>query len=279
MQIGPRLGALILGAVVLAAPAAHAWQQAEPDPETRAAQAIASLDEAVDDRNAAAVQQALRVIEQVYGSVQPKTVKKLGRAVTRMFKEYVPRIETDLPPTAPLPGDDPQPVNMDATREVIECYTLAVGVMHDKPEGADVLLPLLKLKHVKEIPRITALVVEGLGYRRDPALTKTLAAFLGDGSPEVASAAATALAQMQDNPQADRVVAVKALLDAYEAAEVAAAKEQRRTKPDDPHPAADHLALLDVPFGEALKSLTRQRFETPAEWMAWFAAHGKEPDW
>jgi hypothetical protein len=279
MQIGLSLGALFLGTLVLGAPVARAWQDAGPDPEKRAAEAIVLLKDAVDAEDAAAIQAALRVLEEVYGSVQPKTVKKIGRAVTQMFKDYVPRIEIDVPVTAPLPGDEPEPVNMDMLRDVVDCYTLAVGVMHDKPEGADVLLPLLKLKHVKEMPRITALVVEGLGYRRDASLTKTLAKFLGHESAEVASAAATALAQLQDHDQADRAVAVEALLEAFEDAETAVAKERRRTKEDDPHPAADHLALLEVPFGEALKSLTRQRFDTPAEWKAWFDAHGREPDW
>jgi hypothetical protein len=278
-KTGLRFGALMLGAVVVCAPAVRAFQDAAPDPEEQAAEAMDRLKDAVADRDAAAVQQLLRALDEVYGSVQPKTVKKIGAAVTRLFKDFVPRVEIDVPVTAPLPGDEPEPVNMDAMHEVLACYTLAVGIMHDKPEGADVLLPLLKLKHVKDLPRTTALVIEGLGYRRDPQLTKTLASYLGDAAPEVAGAAAGALAQLQDHPQADRVVAVKAILDAFDAAATAVEKEQRRTKPDDPHPAADHLSLLEVPFGEALKSLTRQRFDTPAEWRTWFAEHGKETDW
>jgi hypothetical protein len=233
----------------------------------------------VDDRDAAAIQAALRVVEDVYASVQPRTVKKIGAAVTHMFREYEPRIERDLPATAPLPGDDPQPVDMDATREVIACYTLAVGVMHDKPEGADVLLPVLRLKHVKAMPEITALVVEGLGYRRDPGLTKDLAGYLDHEDAGVAGAAATALAQLQDHPQPERLAAVRAIIEAFEEADKQVAKEQRRVREDEPRPAADRLARLEVPFGDALKTLTRQRFDTPAEWRTWFAEHGREPDW
>jgi hypothetical protein len=279
MQIGLRRLALALGILGAGAPASGAAQDAGPDPELRAAQAIAALRSAVDDRDAAAIQAALRVFEDVYAGVDPKTVKKIGAAVTHMFRKYEPRLESDVPATAPLPGDDPQTLDMDATREVIECYTLAVGVMHDKPEGADVLLPVLRLKHVMAMPEITALVVEGLGYRRDPGLTKELAAYLGHEDAAVAGAAATALAQLQDHAQPERLAAVRALIEAFEAAGKEVAKEQRRVRKDEPHPAAERFARLEVPFGEALKSLTRQRFDTPAEWRAWFAEHGREPDW
>ncbi len=239
----------------------------------------------MEERKAAPVKDALLKLDPLWKDLSPKTVQKAVKAIGTMFAKLRPQIEIDVDvgldgPGRRFPPDDEEDKYAEDSREpVLECYRTAVGLLHDKPEGPAALLPVLKLPHVKEWPDVQALVLQGLGFREDPALFKDFEAYLDHASAAVATQAARALGRYADQPIDLRRRAVEALIRALEAADKAVAREAGKVREGDPTPAADYRALLFVGFHEALMALTRQNFDKTAEWRAWFVAHGKETTW
>ena len=279
--------------VAAVAPVAAAAAQAKPKtPDTSAAdeqatEAIALLAKAVEERDAEAAQAQLRRYEELWSKVSPKLLKKVIDSVVALFKDFHPRDDFDLELQPRLPGDiAPREVEDTGRAELLATYRLAAGVLYDKPEGREVILRLLKIPHVRKWPDVVATLVEGLGYQPDAGLTAVIKPYLDDPSPMICGAAASALSQLHDEPMAVRREAVAALVKAYSAAQEAADKERRRTKPQagdegesPPTPAADRLVLMEVPFGLSLQKLTRQSFPNPAGWQQWFDEHGKDANW
>lgn len=295
-----RLLAIVCALVLLPAPAAFARaaaavtvaQSKAKAPDTsaadqQAAEAIALMDQAIEERNAEAAQTQLRRYEELWGKVSPKMLKKVIGSVVALFKQFHPRDDFDLELQPRLPGDiAPREVEDTGRRELLQTYRLAAGVLYDKPEGREVILSILKISHVRSWPDIVATLVEGLGYQPDAGLTAVIKPYLDDPSPMICGAAANALSQLHDEPIAVRREAVAALVKAYSAAQEAADKERRRAKPQagdegesPPTPAADRLVLMEVPFGLSLQKLTRQSFPDPAGWQQWFDEHGKDATW
>ncbi len=267
-----------LAVVCLAGAAAPLMPDDGPD-ETALAM-VAQIDAALDAHDAEAIQDALRRLEGVYAQVGDKTLKKVLKAVGQVFREFKPRIDAGLPVLPPAPGDTGDEVILEDPRvEILACYRMAVGLMYDKPQGADVLLPVLKLPHVKNWPEVVALIVQGLGYRQDPTLTKAIAPWLAADSAALASAAAAALGQLHEKPVEARREAVAALVDEFQRAYDEAAKEARKLREGDAAPAADRLASMQVAFTESLTMLTRATCADPPAWSAWFSARGRESDW
>lgn len=281
------------GAVVAVAPVALVVAQAKaktPDTseaDAQATEAIELMAKAVEERNAEAAQVQLRRFEELWGKVSPKLLKKVIASVVALFKEFHPRDDFDLELQPRLPGDiAPREVEDTGRAELLATYRLAAGVLYDKPEGREVILTLLKIPHVRKWPDVVATLVEGLGYQPDAGLTAVIKPYLDDPSPMICGAAANALSQLHDEPMAVRREAVAALVKSYSAAQEAADKERRRTKPQagdegesPPTPAADRLVLMEVPFGLSLQKLTRQSFPDPAGWQQWFDEHGKDANW
>jgi len=261
--------------------------QAAPDTskaDGEAAEAIALLDKAVEDRNATVVQEQLRHFEDLWRSISPKMLKKVTTSVVGFFKNFKPRNDYDLPLEPTRAGDEPRVVEDTGREELLASYKLAAGVLYDKPEGREVIQQVLKIPHVRAWPEVVAILVEGLGYQPDTGLTAVIRPYLDDPSPLICGAAAKALAQLHDEPIAVRREAVGALVKAYSAALDAAEKEKRRAKPAAdgetvPTPAADKLVLMEVPFGLSLQKLTRQSCTGPAAWQKWFDEHGKDANW
>ena len=282
-----------VGAVAAVAPVAPVVAQAKsktPDTseaDAQAAEAIELMSKAVEERNAEAAQVQLRRFEELWDKVSPKLLKKVIASVVALFKEFHPRDDFDLELQPRLPGDiAPREVEDTGRAELLATYRLAAGVLYDKPEGREVILTLLKIPHVRKWPDVVATLVEGLGYQPDAGLTAVIKPYLDDPSPMICGAAASALSQLHDEPMAVRREAVAALVKAYSAAQEAADKERRRTKPQagdegesPPTPAADRLVLMEVPFGLSLQKLTRQSFPNPAGWQQWFDEHGKDANW
>jgi hypothetical protein len=255
--------------------------------DTQAAEAIAAMAKAVENRDAPAVRAQLQVYEELWRRVSPKMLKKVITSVVAMFKGFKPREDYDLPLEPVLPGDEPRVVEDTGKQELLDAYRLAAGVLYDKPEGREIIQTILKIPHVRQWPEVVALLVEGLGYQPDTGLTAVIKPYLDDPSALICGAAAKALAQLHDEPIAVRREAVAALVKAYSAAQEAADKERRRSKPQDdeggaetqPMPAAERLALMDVPFEMSLQKLTRQSFPDPKGWQEWFDQHGKDATW
>jgi hypothetical protein len=244
---------------------------------------------AVEARDAAAAQAQLRRYEDLWRRVSPKMLKKVTTSVVAMFKGYKPRDDYDIPLEPQRAGDAPKVVEDTGRQQLLETYRLAAGVLYDKPEGREVIQSVLKISHVRAWPEVVATMVEGLGYQPDAGLTAVVKPYLDDPSSVICGAAAKALSQLHDQPIDVRREAVAALVKAYSGAQEAADKERRRASPqkdsgDDqaapsPSPAAERLALMDVPFGQSLQKLTRQTCPNPKCWQDWFDQHGKESTW
>ena len=280
--------ALLIGAGASPA-AAQAAPKAQAAPDTskadgQAVEAIAALDQAVEERNAPAAQTQLRKFEELWRSLSPKMLKKVITSVVGFFKNFKPRTDYDIPLEPTRPGDEPRTYEDTGRQELFESYRLAAGVLYDKPEGREIIQQVLKFPHVRAWPEVVAILVEGLGYQPDTGLTAAVRPYLDDPSPVISGAAAKALAQLHDEPIAVRREAVAALVKSYSAALEAAEKEKRRAKPSTdgetpPTPAADKLVLMEVPFGLSLQKLTRQTCTGPAAWQKWFDEHGKDATW
>lgn len=270
-------GPAILALAVVAAPTIHVPAPDEKEVEA----ALEQLDDGIDDREPAPIQDALQRLDTLYAELTSRDRKKVVRLVKAVFSKYRPRKE--MPGSVVRTGrEDPFgdiQVEDEARAAVLATYRLAVGLMFDKPEGADVLLPALKLNHVKDWPEVQMVILQGLGFRADPELTKLFAGYLEHDHPYISGTAAESLGQLAGQALDARRPAVKAIVDAYSDAESAATKEARKVKEDDPTPADDRLAILWVSFNEALKALTGEGHDTPTAWREWFAAHGKGSDW
>ncbi|MGQ0553625.1 MAG: HEAT repeat domain-containing protein [Planctomycetota bacterium] len=279
-----------LAAVLLLAPwfTAVALQEAPAGPEELAArqaadaaalESVTQITVGIRDRKPDAILKALMALEPIHLQLSEKVLKRVDKALLAIFKDFEPRESVDLPLQPPLPGDDPIVIGPDPREEVRDCYVMSIGLLYDKPGGAAILLEVLKLRHIKEWPELHARVLEGLGYRRDPVLIKELSTHLVDPSPVVASAAAMALGQFNEAPVAVRRQAVAALIAALEKADAAVVKEARRSKGDEPRPAAERVAAMAVGFSDALKMLTRQSHADTKAWKSWFTSQGAEDTW
>jgi hypothetical protein len=289
MRALPRLAAL---AVLLALPAAGAAQAASAQQaqgadaaaEATAAEALAKIKKGTEERTPEPIKAALVQLDPLWKQLSPVTIQKVVKAISTMFSKLRPQIEYDVDvglddPNRANPPDEPDKYEGDSREPVLDCYRTAVGLLSDKPEGPAALLPVLKLPHVKEWPDVRALVLQGLGFREDPALLKDFETYLTDPSPLVASQAARALGRYFDKPMDVRRRAVGSMISALEAADRAAAKEAGKVREGDPTPAADYRASIYVGFHEALLALSHQSFEKTAEWRAWFSEHGKDAAW
>jgi len=268
------------------APRAQQARGAEDEAaEATAAEALAKLRKGIEERTAEPIKAALIQIDPLWKQLSPTTTQKVVKAVSTMFSKLRPQIEYDVdlrandPNRVDRPDDEPDKYAGDSREAVLECYRTAVGLLADKPEGPATLLPVLKLPHVKEWPDVRALVLQGLGFREDPALLKDFEAYLTDASPAVASQAARALGRYFDKPMDVRRRAVGSMISALEAADKAVAKEAGKLREDDPTPAADYRASIYVGFHEALLSLTRQTFDKTEDWRKWYSEHGKDASW
>ncbi|RKY22401.1 MAG: hypothetical protein DRQ55_01190 [Planctomycetota bacterium] len=235
---------------------------AQAGPEDLAADALDALKQGLKSYEMASVEQALLDLDTVYDKVSAKTVKEIGKAVTKVFK------------TKPRPARE----QLEDTREeLIDSYHLAIGLVFERPEGAALLSAALKQRHLDDWPEMRASLIEGLGYRRDPGLLKTFSKLLDEESPLVANAAAGALAQLAEEPIAVRRSAARAVLDAWtEAAELAQREQSRKKKTT---AARERLDSIEGPFELCLRKLTRQRHDGPEAWALWFKQQGGKGNW
>lgn len=240
-----------------------------------ALEALDVIEEAVDDHEPGKVAEALRDLDDVYDKLSERTLKKVHRGLKKMFADFEPKegsavgVGTGVIDRSQLEG---------TKRQVGECYTLAVGILFDKPDGDELLLDALKRDHVEEWPEVRALIYEGLGYRVDPELVDEFVDVLEDDAPEVAAAGAIALGQFFENDMELRREIVEELIEAYLEHHEEAEKEERRGR-DDEREASDYLAIIEVPFDESLRSLTRRSFEGAPEWEQWWDEHGNDDEW
>lgn len=240
------------------------------DPEGLAKDALVLISDGVADHKPELVSEGLSDLDMVYATVSDKTRKKIHKAVGNMFAKLVPR-----EPVFQRPGDLVD--GEEGTRlEVEACYTLAIGILHDKDGGPDVLLKALKNKHIKSWHEVRALVYEGLGLRADPALIKEFVKVLEDAEPAVAFEAAAALGQFHDRGMDLRRQAATALVKAFAEHDKDAAKEAKKGRSEEK---ADYLAAVEVAFNESLTALTRASPSSAPEWSEWLKEHGKDEEW
>ncbi len=296
-----RAGLLFLALVLPGAPA-FAQDDGRPPEGTDSAQsaeaaaqaadaaamgAVEIMDAALNDRDPAKIKPVFTTLDEQWANLSPKTIKRVNKSISGMFAKLKPRESRDIDTL----GEDAKNGRFDpeegsrrlATdtqkQDVLDCYHSAIGLLYDKPDGPAVLLPVLKLQHVKVWPDVQVLVLEGLGYRGEGALEKEFEGYLRHENPAVASAAASAMGHLQDQPMDVRRRAVTALVDAFSAAQKASDKEASKVGEDDERPARRYYSSVMLAFREALTSLTRQSFDKPPEWREWLDAHGKDASW
>ncbi|GEM_PF-2314910 len=231
-------------------------------PEELADLAMAQIKRGVKEYRPGLIEEGLRDLEAVYLKVGKKTVKKIGKSVTSVFK---------LKPKKPdLDGADTR-------EELVEAYLLCVGLIYDKPEGQGLIHSALKQKHIADWWEVRASLVEGLGYAKDAGELSFFAKELDVPNPLVSAAAAFALSQYSEEPVPLRRRAVEAILDSWLRYDEEAQKEISRKK--ETMAARDRLANVEGPFGEALQVLSRQDHESVHQWADWYTQHGAENDW
>jgi hypothetical protein len=267
-------------------PAADAGGDAAADEAAMAV--VETIDKAITERDPVKIKPVFTTLDEQWARLSPKTVKRVEKSLSAMFAKLKPRdaqVDVDTMGDQARNGryepdeDNPPPETDNQRQDVLDCYHAAIGLLYDKPEGAAMLLPVLKLPHVKSWPEVQVLVLEGLGYREDQALAKDFEAYLRHESTTVASAAAASLGRLREKPMDVRRQAVSSIVDAFTAAQKAADKEAAKAGEDDDRPARRYLSSITVSFRDALTSLTRQNFDKPAEWRTWLDAHGKDASW
>lgn len=250
---GRLLGALLC---VLAA--------AAPDEaDERADAALERLDGGLADESyeeiAAAIVELDAVVDEVSKPVRKKVIKALGD----VFRDYAPRKDT----------------TDDNSADVADAYGAAIGALFQREGGPELLEKALKQEHVREWPAVQVLLLEGLGYARDPARVKLLAGYLEGEHAIVVTAAARALGELREADLDARRKAAVALLERYEAISDDVEAQTRRGNEEETARAQDLLDLTEVGFNEALSSLCRQSLATAADWRAWYDEHGRGNDW
>jgi len=235
---------------------------AEDGPETLAADALDRFNEALSDKSVPMLEEALFDFHAVYDKVPEKTVKKFHRAYGKLFKlEPREEIRED--------GSDPRD-------ELLRAYQLALGTVFDKPGGDALILSGLKLGHIKRWPEAQALFVEALGFRADPKNIKTLASYVKSDQAPVVRAAVHGLGMFSESGVDVRRTAVKPLVDALAACSKAAAKEAKKGKEEE---AQEYFLAVEGTFYDALLKLTRQQFDSAAEYAEWFKKNGAGDSW
>lgn len=272
------LGVLLLSTLFAVGlpPAARATTAPfQDDVEDLADDALDAIDQAIDERDPERMRESFETLDMVYRDVSPRTVKRIGKAVGKVFSKYQPRVEV-------LDYDEvTDEYEIFSDKDDVEgIYVMAVGLLYDKPEGPDVLKPLLKQAHIKEWGEVRAAIVEGLGYRADPGELSFFSGLLKDSDPAVARAAVVAIGQLKDADFAIRKKAAKVLVERYADATKRAQKELKRKREDaEAGDAERFLGAVEAAMDEALTELTRQRFTGSADWETWFDEHPDEEDW
>jgi len=231
-------------------------------PEELAKLAMAEIKSGVKDYRSSAIEEGLRDLDSVYLKVGRKTVKKIGKSVTSVFK---------------LKPKRPSEENEDTREDLIEAYLLAIGLVYDKPEGSALLHAALKQKHIADWWDVRASVIEGLGFAKDPRELPFFERELNVRNHQVAGAAARALGQYSEEAVLVRRQAVRSIIDSWLLYTKEAKKEVDRNKKSTA--AQDALADVEGPFGQALTLLTRKDHLDAKSWEEWFTEHGSETNW
>jgi hypothetical protein len=270
-------GPAILALAIVAAPATSAPSLDEKEIEAT----LDQLKEGVADEDYKAISEALQRLDTQYPELTKRDLKKVVKLVKAVFSKVRPPKELpgSVVQIGPVDPFEEIAVEDEARGEVLAMYRMAVGLMFDRPQGADVLLPTLKLDHIETWPEMQMVILQGLGFRSDPELTKLFAGYLEHDDPYIAGTAAESLGQLAGKPLEVRRTAVELIIDEYDDAAAAAKKEARKVREDDPTPMADRLAIIWVSFNEGLKALTGEGHDGPAAWHDWFAENGKGEDW
>jgi hypothetical protein len=259
MQTGVKVVATALAGAVLVFGAG-----AQLDPDQVAKEALKTLKEAVEERDPAAMQQAITDFDVVWDQTDKKTQGKIVKAVGKLFESY-----------KSIDAMDPETLTTDEG-DVAIVYEMSVGLLFDKPGGDAALAKALKQPHVKKWPEVQTRILDGLGHRKDPETIDTVSEYLEHDNVYVAASAGRALGRLAEAERDARQDAVEALIGAYLEAERKAEKERKK---EENGPREEFLLGVEVAYTEALTALTRQRFDTASDWNDWYRKEGRKGDW
>lgn len=240
--------------------------------EEMALSALKAIKTGVEEYEPNRVRLALDDIDSIYDKVTPKIRGKIHKGLGSMFSNFVPK-EAGM-----AQFEDNEEESWGEKQRALEgCYVLAVGILFDKEEGDEILLTALKRSHIKDWPRVRAVIYEGLSYRDDPDLIKHFTQGLSDPAYLVVAASVNALGRFQDHDMKVRRVIVKNLVEAYAGQQAVIDKAVRRKKGVEE--AEQFMLHIEVPFNDALMALTRQACSDATEWEEWFDENGSEDVW
>ncbi len=260
------LGIGLLGALGVTAAAQQLPFDLVIDPEVRGLLALEDLGDGIKAREPETVQGALGVLDANWAELSPKTAGKALKGVGKLFSRFKPRDEYLADGTTDLDG-------------IQHCYRMAIGLVFDKDGGDKVLRNALKVPHIKTWPEVQANLLEGLGHRRDPEQLDFFADYLDHDEAPVMVAAAGALSRLSEADVSVRREAAEAVHEAFDKLRQRAEKAARKAKDDEETPAGTAFARIEYPFNDALRALTRQRFESVEDWGRWLSAEGRRDGW
>ncbi|GJM20703.1 MAG: hypothetical protein DHS20C15_06180 [Planctomycetota bacterium] len=238
------------------------WLPAQGEPDDFAAEVLERFDLALDKGYVDQLQEAVQDIDLVYEKVSDKTRKKLNKALAGMLTSK---------PRQTIGEDGQSPEQL-----LSPSYAGAIGILHDKPGGVEILRKALKSKHLKEWYDVRGLLYEGIALSLDPDDISLIAKGLAEPDAYLVATAAGSLAIYSDQDVDVRREAIEELIDGWEALVETAEKNERREKGSE---AREFLDQVEPALIEAAGDITRRRQSDLDALREWFAETGKGDAW
>lgn len=251
---------LCLSLAAVCAPAFAA--RVDDGPDEFAEQVLERLDTALDEDRAEQVLEAVHDVDLVYAQVSDKLRKKLDKALAKMLASKPSAVIGEY-------GEPPQ-------QRYGAAYIAAIGILHDKPGGVDILRKTLKNRHLEEWYEVRGVLYEGIALNLDGDDIALVAKGLREPDALLVSTVAGALSLYRDAEVDERREAIQELIEAWEHLTEEAEKAEKRDKGEG---AREFLDQVEPAFVEAAGDLSRRRQTDLAGVRAWFAEVGRGSEW
>jgi hypothetical protein len=150
--------------------------------------------------------------------------------------------------------------------------------------GLDALVYALNHKNLKSRPstdqiaamgrvRVKEIIIQAIGFNKDPGALKTLYKQLKSDHPSFLKAACTALSCFSDLPLPQRKPIVENLIKVYLRLDAEAEAGGEESRP------YETLISVEVAFNMSLRKLTFRNFESAREWKTWYEEYKDKKKW
>jgi len=231
-------------------------------PDDFAEEILERFETALDEDRSEQVLEAMQDIDLVYPKVSDKTRKKLEKALAKMLAAK---------PSAVIGANGEPP-----EQRYGPSYIAAIGILHDKPGGLDILRKTLKNRHLEEWYEVRGVLYEGIALSQQAEDIGLIAKGLREPDALLVSSVAESLGLYRDADVALRREALEELIDAWEYLTSEAEKAEKRNKGE---AAREFLDQVEPAFIDAAGDLSRRRQTDLAGVRAWFAEVGRGNEW